>query len=188
MSILKTFKDNLNNIIYPTTHAKAVYIEKSDGSVVNLQTYVSEVVDQKIAKVSNATNGNLAKLTSAGEIVDSGNKPSDYLGITLKGAANGVASLDSTGKVPKTQLPATWEKYVKNGKTSTSGSLDLFTISDLIITADTLIDDPYCDKQGVDYVEMTVTASTNASTANGSITVKYNTSDAVTKVSVLIMN
>lgn len=40
MSLLKTFKDKLGNIIYPTTHAKAVLVEK-DGTVVNLQTAIN---------------------------------------------------------------------------------------------------------------------------------------------------
>ena len=39
MSLLKTFKDKLGNIIYPTTHAKAVLVEK-DGTVVNLQAAI----------------------------------------------------------------------------------------------------------------------------------------------------
>ena len=44
MSLIKTFKDKLNNIIYPTTHAKAVYVDKLDGTNTNLQNYLDNSV------------------------------------------------------------------------------------------------------------------------------------------------
>lgn len=42
MSFIKTFKDKLGNIVYPATHAKAVFVEK-DGSAMDLQQYLNNV-------------------------------------------------------------------------------------------------------------------------------------------------
>ena len=39
MSIIKTFKDSLNNIVYPATHAKAVFVEKGNTHT-DLQNYL----------------------------------------------------------------------------------------------------------------------------------------------------
>ena len=57
-------------------------------------------------KVENATSGNLAGLNSDGNITDSGISASNVLTVANKGVANGVASLDASGKVPSSQLPS----------------------------------------------------------------------------------
>lgn len=68
----------------------------------------------KADKVTNATSGNLASLDANGNLQDSGRKP---------GAAGGVATLDSEGKVPSEQLPSmdyipTSQKAAANGVAS----------------------------------------------------------------------
>ena len=45
MSLLKTLIDSVGNIVYPATHAKAVFVEKPDGTVIDLQTYINEIVE-----------------------------------------------------------------------------------------------------------------------------------------------
>ena len=53
MSLIKTIKDSLNNIIYPATIASAVFVEKGDGT--------AETLDTKINTISN----NLVNMTGA---------------------------------------------------------------------------------------------------------------------------
>lgn len=63
-------------------------------------------ISGKADKVSGATSGNFAGLDANGNITDSGKSSSDFIESSLKGAANGIAELDSSGKVPTSQLPA----------------------------------------------------------------------------------
>lgn len=64
-------------------------------------------IEGKADKVTGAvTPGNFASLDEHGNLTDSGCKASDYVEATEKGAANGIAELDSSGKVPSSQLPA----------------------------------------------------------------------------------
>lgn len=63
-------------------------------------------ISGKADKVTGATNGNFAGVDSNGNPTDSGKKPSDFIEASTKGAANGVASLDSSGHVPASQLPS----------------------------------------------------------------------------------
>ncbi|MFA5091694.1 MAG: hypothetical protein WC483_03840 [Candidatus Paceibacterota bacterium] len=70
------------------------------------------------AKVASPTAGNLASLTAAGDLADSGKKAADFATATQgtkadnaipaaeKGAVNGVATLGATGKIPSAQLDA----------------------------------------------------------------------------------
>lgn len=77
---------------------------------------VEPILDAKADKVDGATSGNFAGLDANGNLVDSGHKHSDYLtehqdisgklDVSEKGAVNGVAELDSAGKVPSSQLPS----------------------------------------------------------------------------------
>ena len=60
----------------------------------------------KADKVVGATNDDIALLDSAGNLKDSNKKLSDFIPATEKGAHSGVAELDSTGKVPSSQLPS----------------------------------------------------------------------------------
>ena len=57
MSLLKTLTDAVGNIIYPATHAKAVFIEKSDGTVTDLQTYIDEIMES-ISENNSNSGGN----------------------------------------------------------------------------------------------------------------------------------
>lgn len=59
----------------------------------------------KADKVSGAISGDIASLDSSGNLMDSGSKVTDFLLASSKGANNGVAELDSSGKVPSAQLP-----------------------------------------------------------------------------------
>ena len=52
-----------------------------------------------LRKIQGATAGNLAQFTADGGLQDSGAKVADFLQAAEKGAAGGVASLDSGGKV-----------------------------------------------------------------------------------------
>ena len=63
-------------------------------------------ISGKADKVVSAVNGNFAALDNNGNLIDSGHKHSDYLISTLKGANNGLAELDASGKVPSSQLPS----------------------------------------------------------------------------------
>jgi hypothetical protein len=56
-------------------------------------------------KDSDAVEGNLAVFDADGNTEDSGHAPSDYQAVSEKGAANGYAGLDASGKVPSAQLP-----------------------------------------------------------------------------------
>lgn len=60
----------------------------------------------KADKVSSATEGNFAGLDAEGNLTDSGVKALDFIPITGKGVAGGVASLDEAGKVLADQLPS----------------------------------------------------------------------------------
>lgn len=62
-------------------------------------------VSGKADKVSNATAGNFAGLDANGNLTDSGKNASNFVIRNEMGVANGVASLDSNGKVPNAQLP-----------------------------------------------------------------------------------
>ena len=73
---------------------------------------------------SNATEGNFAAFDSTGNPVDSGHAHSDYVLSSSKGTANGVASLDSSGKVPSTQLLSDIETYASMSNFPVSGSED----------------------------------------------------------------
>ena len=50
-------------------------------------------------RVAGATAGNFAALDANGDLMDSGSGPSDFIGATQKGAANGVATLDGNAMV-----------------------------------------------------------------------------------------
>jgi len=81
-----------------------------------VESRISGATGGKADKVSGATSGNFAALDSNGNLTDSGHKHSDYLtehqdisgkiDVSEKGEANGVAELDSAGKVPTSQLPS----------------------------------------------------------------------------------
>ena len=100
-----------------------------DASEVEAASIASSM-SGKADKVDNATSGNFAGLDSNGNLTDSGHKHSDYLtehqdisgklNVSEKGAANGVAELDSNGKVPSSQLPSyvddVVEGYYYDGK------------------------------------------------------------------------
>lgn len=61
--------------------------------------------DNAIPKVTTATDDNFAAF-SGGVLVDSGNSAADFIPASEKGAANGVATLDSSGKVTAEQTSA----------------------------------------------------------------------------------
>lgn len=64
MATIKTLKDTAGNIIYPQTRVEAVY--DSTG-----RTW-GEAIESKIDKVTTPTAGNIPKLTSDGQLEDSG--------------------------------------------------------------------------------------------------------------------
>ena len=75
-------------------------------------------ISGKADKVTSATNGNLAGLDSNGNLTDSGKKASDFIASSLKGANSGVAELDSSGKVPSSQLPSYVDDVLEYASTS----------------------------------------------------------------------
>lgn len=101
--------DEIGNTSLPTT------AQTLTGAIAEHETDLGGKAD----KVSVATNGNFAGLDNNGNITDSGSKSSDFIPATAKGAASGVASLDSNGKIPSSELPSmandVIEGYYYNG-------------------------------------------------------------------------
>ena len=106
-----------------TSNHNAGAWDSNDVTKVDVVTLLGNKVD----KLSSAVDGNFAGLNSSGNITDSGKKPSDfieksnttglvkndgsidtttYIPTTEKGANSGVATLDTNGKVPSSQLPS----------------------------------------------------------------------------------
>ena len=100
-------------------------------------------ISGKADKVTGATAGHFASLDANGNLTDSGRSDSDYadaehdhtvaditdiastyIPATAKGAANGIASLGSDGKVPSGQLPSfvddVVDAYIVSGATAFS--------------------------------------------------------------------
>lgn len=66
---------------------------------------LSPSINQKMDKLSNSTYGNIAVVGDGGNVTDSGTALSKMLSANEVGVANGIASLDAKGKIPRTQLP-----------------------------------------------------------------------------------
>lgn len=100
-------------------------------------------ISGKADKVTGATAGHFASLDANGNLTDSGHKDSDYadaehdhtvdditdiadnyIPVTAKGAASGVATLGTDGKVPSGQLPSfvddVVDAYIVSGATAFS--------------------------------------------------------------------
>ena len=92
-----------------------------------VKTSILTLLENKADKVTNATNGDLASFDANGNLTDSNIAATNvivksntvgfikndgdidtntYISTTQKGAVNGVAELDATGKVPSNQLPS----------------------------------------------------------------------------------
>ena len=65
----------------------------------------NKVVNTAISSL-NTLVGNKSVASQITSAIDTLNLDSTYIAVTQKGAANGVAELDSSGKVPSTQLPS----------------------------------------------------------------------------------
>lgn len=83
------------------------------GSAAAVETNLGAAITEINAQLPNKANkkvpaaaGNLAALDAAGNLLDSGKEPADYVENTQKGTANGVATLGADAKVPAAQLPA----------------------------------------------------------------------------------
>ena len=86
----------MNNLTTPDT-TEGTVLDARQGRVLN---------ETKADKVSTAIDGNLASFDENGNLEDSGKKASDFVTISQKGVADGVASLDNSGKIPANQLPS----------------------------------------------------------------------------------
>jgi hypothetical protein len=67
-------------------------------------TYTTDI-SGKADKVTGAADGNFAGLDAGGNLTDSGKKAADFISVSDKGAAGGVATLGNNGLVPLSQLP-----------------------------------------------------------------------------------
>lgn len=63
-------------------------------------------ISGKADKDADAVEGNIAVFDANGNPVDGGTSTSDFVTSSEKGSANGVASLDASGRVPSSQLPS----------------------------------------------------------------------------------
>ncbi len=73
------------------------------GAVTVTESDINSVTS-RATKVSGAVAGNFASLDASGDLQDSGKAASDFIPVTEKAAANGVATLDSNQEV--VQMPA----------------------------------------------------------------------------------
>ena len=92
----------LGNFYKFTSNHNAGAWDSNDVITVDVVTLLGNKTD----RVSSATNGNFAGLDASGNLTDSGKKASDFILATEKGANEGVAELDTHGKVPSSQLPS----------------------------------------------------------------------------------
>lgn len=92
----------LGNFYKFTSNHNAGAWDSNDVITVDVVTLLGNKTD----KVISATNGNFAGLDASGNLTDSGKKASDFILATEKGANEGVAELDTHGKVPSSQLPS----------------------------------------------------------------------------------
>ena len=80
-------------------HANASYLTASSTTITNISNNVANLTNStsNLSNAINSTNNNVANLT---------NVVANKVNTSLLGAVNGVATLDSDGKVPSTQLPS----------------------------------------------------------------------------------
>jgi hypothetical protein len=80
-------------------HANASYLTASSGTITNITNNVSNLtnITNNLSNAINSTNSNVANLT---------NVVANKVDSSLVGANNGLATLDSVGKVPSSQLPS----------------------------------------------------------------------------------
>lgn len=124
MATIKTLKDTAGNIIYPQTRIEAVYNEAGSP--------VSALINNKITKVTTPTAGNIPKLTSDGQLEDSGVSLGE-LEVTID------STLSSTSENPV-------QNKVINAALDDKGNADIITTTNTSVpvsawTADTTYDD-----------------------------------------------
>ena len=88
---------------------------------------VPEILDSDVVSASKVVNPLITTILNNQKAThklatDANGAASDALPASQKGAANGVASLDATGKIPKSQLPTTGG-YVRQTTAPTDTSL-----------------------------------------------------------------
>ena len=160
-----------------------------DGVTSAIQTQI----DNKVTKNSDITAGSYGIVTvdakglvTAGRDIASTDLPdlsASYINTTNKGAANGVAELDSTGKVPPTQLPSYVDDVIEclivSGSTEFSAGWLTDTVGGTALTPEkgkiyvVTSSGTYANKQyrwsGTQYVELIPTLNLASETGSGII-------------------
>lgn len=94
-----------------------VVYETGGGSTINRTCYMSLVDDNTIQNISDSTKWfNMTTLpTTLSAKMDTATANSTFVPLTQKGVANGIATLDTSGKVPSSQLPSYVDDVIEYG-------------------------------------------------------------------------